>query len=113
MHDLFLGRSVVETVARQAEREGFTRVHRVGVQLAALSHVDPEALRLSFDAAARGTIADGARLDIVEGAGEAYCFDCAEPVEITSRTAPCPSCGSGQLLVTDGAELQLREVEGE
>jgi hydrogenase nickel incorporation protein HypA/HybF len=113
MHELFLGRSVVETVEQRATREGFSRVLRVGVRLGALSHVDTEALRLSFDVAAQGTVADGARLDIVRGAGEAYCFDCAETVEVANRTAPCPRCGSGQLLITDSAEMQLTEMEGE
>ena len=113
MHELILGRSVVEAVEQQAAREGLSRVLRVGVRLSALSHVSPEALRLSFDDAARGTLADGARIDIVRDTGEAYCFDCGEAVEVASRAAPCPKCGSGQLLITGSDEVRLTDLEGE
>ena len=113
MHEHFLGQSVVEAVEQQAARQGLSRVLRIGVRLTSLSHVSPEALRLSFDVAAQGTLADGARIDIVRGTGEGYCFDCGETVEVASRTASCPKCGSGQLLITGSEEVELTDLEGE
>jgi hydrogenase nickel incorporation protein HypA/HybF len=69
MHELSIALALVELASEEAQRLGAARVNALFVRLGARSGVVAEALQFSFDLAAEGTIADGARLELepVEG----------------------------------------------
>jgi hydrogenase nickel incorporation protein HypA/HybF len=97
----------------EAARQGFTRVNRVRLEIGALSGAEPEAMRFGFDAVTRGTLAEGAELEIIPLPGTAWCLPCAGQVEISERFDACPNCGSFQLQVTGGEELRIKDLEVE
>jgi hydrogenase nickel incorporation protein HypA/HybF len=111
MHEMALCESIVEIIEREAERQSFSRVRTVWLELGALSHAEPEALRFCFDAVTRDTLAAGATLEIVPVEGAAWCLDCAKSVVIAARGEACPSCGGYRLQVTAGEEMRLKELE--
>lgn len=111
MHELALAQSVVTAIEAEAKRQSFARVTRVILEIGALSHVDPHALRFGFDAATRGTLSEGAFLDILSPPGSARCFACEQSVTIQRRGDPCPSCGSYQLVVTAGETMKIKSLE--
>lgn len=43
--------------------------------------------------------------------GHAWCTACSDTLEVADRLAGCPLCGSGQLMVTGGDVLKVRELE--
>jgi hydrogenase nickel incorporation protein HypA/HybF len=59
----------------------------------------------------RGTVVEGARLDIRTALGRAWCLDCAKTVCVADRLAACPECGEHRLQVTGGDDLRLDELE--
>ena len=111
MHEMSLCESIREIIEDEAGRQAFRKVERVCLEVGKLSGVEVEALRFGFDVVMRGSPADGARLDIVETAGTAWCLPCGKPVTISARYDPCPECGSHQLQVTGGEEMRIRELE--
>lgn len=111
MHEMSLTESLIELIEGERARSGFARVRAVRLAIGALGHVEQEAMRFCFDAAARGTVVEGARLDIVSVPGEAWCLDCAKTVRLASRADPCPECGRYALQVTGGDDLRLEELE--
>ncbi len=111
MHELALAQSVVRIVEEEAARRDVNAVTAVILEVGALSCVDPHALDFSFGAATRGTIAAGASLKIERTAGAARCFDCDREVEVTTRAAACPHCGSHKLMITGGDDLRVKAVE--
>jgi len=111
MHELALAQAVVEIVETEARKSGGGRVRVVRLTVGALSHADPGALAFCFDAVARGTLAEGARLDIAHVPGQARCHDCGGAVSIGAWGAPCPSCGGHALTVIGGEELKVSEIE--
>lgn len=111
MHEMSLCMSLVDLIGAEQKTNGFGQVRRVIVEIGKLGDVDPHALRFSFGAAAMGTAAEGAALDIVETDGRAWCMECAETVALAKRGDRCPSCGGGKLVVEQGEELRLRELE--
>ncbi|MEZ5841742.1 MAG: hydrogenase maturation nickel metallochaperone HypA [Hyphomicrobiales bacterium] len=113
MHEMSLAESMVEIIEAEAARQRFGRVKTVVLELGALGHVDPHAMTFCFAAVTRGTVAEGARLEIVAMPGTAWCMDCAKPVEVATRLDACPLCGGQALQVTGGTELRLRELEVE
>lgn len=67
MHELALTREIVAIVCQAA---GDRRVRQVTLEIGRLTCVAPEALEFCFDAVARGTLAEGALLDIRRTDGE-------------------------------------------
>ena len=111
MHEVALATAVVDLVREQAAAASAARVTHLVLEIGVLSHVDAHALRFAIDAAARGSLAEGATIEIREPAGTAYCLDCETSVSIAARGAPCPTCGGDKLLVVGGDEMRLKEME--
>ncbi|MCA6116804.1 MULTISPECIES: hydrogenase maturation nickel metallochaperone HypA [Bradyrhizobium] len=111
MHEMALCEGIVEIVEEEARRRSFSRVKTVCLEIGALSHVAPEAMKFCFAAVAARTIANGAVIKVVELPGVAWCMACSRSVEIAQRCEPCPCCGSYQLQVTAGEEMRVKELE--
>ena len=107
MHELAIAESIAGTVC---ERAGGRSVRRVTVRIGALTAVVPDAMRFCFDLAVEGTIADGAELAIEHRPGAARCRTCGLDVRLEHPILLCP-CGSADLEVTGGRELQIVSME--
>ena len=112
MHEVSLIESVVALVEDQRRMHDFARVRLIRLQVGALGHAEPEALRFCFDAVTRGTIADGARLEMDIVAGSGWCVRCRGTVKLEERFAACPACGA-EVRMTAGCDLRLAELEVE
>lgn len=113
MHEVSLVENIVALVEDERRKQDFTRVRIVRLQLGALGHAEPEALRFCFDAVTRGTVAEGARLEIEMVAGQGWCALCRCTVKLDDWFAACPACGNPGLRLTGGGELRLAELEVE
>jgi hydrogenase nickel incorporation protein HypA/HybF len=111
MHEMALTENIVEILAEEARKQGFARVRVVRLEIGAMAHVEPEALRFCFDAVSRGTVAEGATLDIIRPKGEGWCLDCGKTVALDERFGPCPDCGGRHVQMTSGDELRIQELE--
>jgi len=111
MHELALARSMVDIVETTARKHAAHRVTRIRLEIGALSHVSPAALQFFFDAAAYGTLAEHARLNVLATPGEAWCMPCGAAVQLAKRGDACPRCGSYQLTVVRGEEMAVKDIE--
>jgi hydrogenase nickel incorporation protein HypA/HybF len=107
MHELSLAESIVGAVCERADGR---RVRRVTVRIGALTAVVPDAMRFCFDLAVEGTVADGAELAIEHRPGAARCRTCGLDVRLETPILLC-RCGSADLEVTGGRELQIVSME--
>jgi hydrogenase nickel incorporation protein HypA/HybF len=106
-----LAEGILQIVESTAQANEAQTVRAVWLELGALSHVELEALRFSFDAVKRGTVANEARLEVVTTPGRAWCMPCGEAVDLARLGDACPRCGSYQLQVTQGEEMRIKEIE--
>lgn len=113
MHEMSLIESVVALVEDERRKQPFSRVRTIRLAVGVLGHAEPAALRFCFDAVTRGTIAEGARLEIERVPGEGWCACCRRTVSLAERFSACPVCGELQVRMTAGGELQLSELEVE
>jgi len=111
MHEMSLAESILQIVEDTARASSAGVVRVVRLQIGALSHVEPEALRFCFGAVTNGTLADGARLEIDSEPGRAWCMPCGESVPLARLGDACPRCGSYQLQVTEGDRMRVAEIE--
>jgi hydrogenase nickel incorporation protein HypA/HybF len=108
-----IAESMLKIIEDTARAEGSARVKAVWLEIGQLASVEKESLRFCFDVVARDSVAEDARLEIIETAGQGWCMECACNVAITARYEPCPSCGSFQIEVTGGDEMRVKELEVE
>ncbi|GKY87348.1 hydrogenase maturation nickel metallochaperone HypA [Sinisalibacter aestuarii] len=111
MHEMALAESVVQIVERQAREAGADRITVVWLEIGALSHVMPEAIRFSFEAVSQGSMAQGAALEILRVPGRAWCHDCGTEIEIAALGDACPLCGGYKVQITGGQEMRVKEME--
>jgi hydrogenase nickel incorporation protein HypA/HybF len=64
MHEMSLLRGLLRQIEDLARRNHAVRVTVVRLRLGPLAHIEPDHLREHFVDAARGTVAEAARLDI-------------------------------------------------
>ncbi len=107
MHELGITRSVV---AICAENAGGAAVKRVTLEIGKLTAILPEAVKFCFDICAKGTVVEGARLEILEIPGKALCADCGAEFEMSDLVGRC-GCGSRRLEIIAGEELKVKEME--
>jgi len=110
MHEMSLAESTLEIVEGTARRNGASKVTEVRLEIGALSHVEPEALRFCFDAVTRRSLAEGAALVIDVVPGAAWCMPCSETVPVQQVGDPCPRCGGYQLAVTAGDGMRVKDI---
>lgn len=113
MHEVSLCESVLRILEDNASSQGYSRVRTVWLEVGDLAGVELSALRFGFDAVMHGSLADGARLEIIERPGEALCLSCGKPVRIRQRHDACPACGGYPLQVTGGEQMRIKELEVE
>jgi len=111
MHEMSLAEGVLQILEDQAKSQDYTKVKTVWLEIGELSHVDPNAIAFCFDAVIHGTIADGAKLEIIRTPGRAWCHDCSEHIAVSSLVDPCPKCGGHRIQVTDGDDMRVKELE--
>ena len=111
MHEMALAQSMLEIVEQAAREDGARRVAAVRIEIGALSHVEPDALRFCFDVVTRGSLANGARLDVEITPGAAWCMPCGMTVPLARVGESCPRCGSYQLAVSNGDAMRVIEIE--
>ena len=111
MHEMSLTESVIGIVEEEARRQNVSRVQAVVLEIGALACVEPDSMRFCFDVISRGTLAEGARLDIVLVAAIGRCLDCGHEGALPQRFDPCPDCGGTRMKMTSGDTLRVREME--
>lgn len=113
MHEMALAEGVLQIIEDSARTQNFRRVRTVWLEIGQLASVEVEAMRFCFDAVVRDSIAHGARLEIIETPGQAWCMECGDTVRVQARYDACPGCGGHQLEVTGGTEMRVKELDVE
>jgi hydrogenase nickel incorporation protein HypA/HybF len=105
--------SVVRTIEEQAAEHAFKKVKTVWLEIGQLSTAEPDSMEFCFPIVAKGTLVEGAKLEIIRTPGEAWCLDCNLPVPVAARFDPCPKCNGHSLHLRQGDELRIKELEVE
>ena len=122
MHELSVASAILDTALRHAAGQ---RVSCVEIRVGALRQVVPDSLRFYFEVTSRGTLCEGARLEIEEVAAAMHCPHCgqewdpAPDAEHEPGAAPrlpqfrCPACEGAGAEVLAGEELLVESIDVE
>jgi hydrogenase nickel incorporation protein HypA/HybF len=107
MHELSITQSIVDTAR---ERAAGRPVHSIRVRAGRLTAVIPASMQFCFELIVEGTELAGARLEIEQPEGRAHCRVCDAEFALADLVLLCP-CGSAEVSVTGGRELQIVSME--
>jgi hydrogenase nickel incorporation protein HypA/HybF len=110
MHELSVSSAIVDTVVRHAAGRRVTAVH---VRLGHLRQVVPASLAFYFELVSRETVCEGAALHQEVVPARLRCARCGETCEIDMPLFRCGSCGSADVTVASGEELEVESIEVE
>ncbi|WP_417260330.1 hydrogenase maturation nickel metallochaperone HypA [Celeribacter sp.] len=111
MHEMSLCEGIRTVIEDAAVKNGFSSVKSVRVEIGKFAGVEKPALAFAFDVVMRGSVAEGALLEMIDLPGRAMCYDCMKEVEIENRLDLCPTCGGGKLMPVGGDEMRIKDLE--
>jgi hydrogenase nickel incorporation protein HypA/HybF len=112
MHEMGIVQSIMTILEQQALLHNARKIVRVSLEFGALTAVLPEAVRFAFQILSKGTIAEGAELDITIILVKVRCYDCSKEHVLETYQPFCPSCHSGALQIIEGRdEMRIASME--
>jgi len=110
MHELSVAMSIVEIALARLKESGGARVTLVKAVIGELSGAMADSVIFCYDAAARGTPAEGSRLEVERTEAEAVCGECSHRFKPLDPLAVCPSCGAFGGRIVAGEELYVDHI---
>ena len=108
MHELSIASAVVDTAVRHA---GGRPVAVVSFRAGHLRQVVPDSLHFYFGIVSRGTVCEGARLELEVVPARLRCGDCDTVWVAEAAAFRCPECAAADVTVLSGEELEVESIE--
>ncbi|MDR1776148.1 MAG: hydrogenase maturation nickel metallochaperone HypA [Actinomycetes bacterium] len=103
--------SVFDTVFPALEQTGDRRITQIDLRIGRLTEVQDVALRFAFEALKPETPARNATLAVTLLEPRSRCKDCGHEFEHDRFTMLCPACGTFDLQLLQGRELEVVSIE--
>jgi hydrogenase nickel incorporation protein HypA/HybF len=117
-----LAMGIVDAVKNSLKGHKVKAVRVVEIEMGELNNVTHEQMRQVFEMAAKGTIAEGAKLEVKIKEGKVRCLDCGYSgrVEVDvehghdhSTHLHCPKCSGGSLEILEGGDIEVRNIRAD
>jgi len=110
MHETALVAHLLRRVVQEARAAGAARVTVVCLRVGEFAGVEPSLLEDAFQRQSPGTLAEGARLEIVAVLLEALCDLCGHRFRVEQFRFQCPTCAGCRTRVVAGEEFELESL---
>ena len=111
MHEVGLMQDTLTIAIQHASQAGAGRIERLTLRVGVGAGLAAESLELAFALAARGTIAEGARLDLEAVPIRCYCARCDLEFTPDDLFVACPECNDAGVVVRQGYGCELGSIE--
>lgn len=110
MHEMSIAVEIVRQAEEVARHHAATRISEIELEVGALRQVVPQALQLAFGSAAEGTLAESAKLTIIEERVIAVCRNCECLFCPEIHDFTCIRCGVADARIVAGNDIILKTV---
>jgi hydrogenase nickel incorporation protein HypA/HybF len=111
MHEVSVMQQALEIALEQTRANGGSRIHKLTLQIGALSGVVSDSLRFAFDVVTKDTPAEGAELVIEEVPLRCVCDTCDRTFEPDDFDLSCPDDPVHPTHILAGQELNVASLE--
>lgn len=111
MHEMGIVQNIIEIVEDQAKIHDAKKVVGIRLEFGALTAVLPAAVSFAFEILSKGTVAEGANLNIRIIPVKAFCHSCSKELILDDYDPFCPVCKSAALEIIEGRdEMRIAEL---
>lgn len=111
MHEMSIAQSLLDIVQTEAARHNAKKVVRIRVTAGELRGIVPVHLNYFFQFVSKGTIAEGAELDVNILPVKARCGACDLLFPVEDYNYQCPQCKGREVDTVQGLELMVQDLE--
>ncbi len=113
MHELGIAQEMLKVAFEYAAKNNATRIAAFNIEISAAADESEDSLRFHFDHLTRGTIAEGARIEITRVPVMAKCLDCGNEFAFESLGQVCPRCAGAHVRALPQDEFRLVSIDAE
>lgn len=114
MHELAVVGDILKIAVRHAERNQARKVARIRIRVGVLTDLYEEWMQRYLDFSSKGTIAEGAVMEVEWVPAIFRCNECKKSFPVKSREVldfVCPHCASEKVTLLSGREFFVKEIE--
>ncbi len=111
MHELGIAQNIVEIAQQAVPKDQTSAVRSIRIRIGPLSGIVPDSLDFCFEAIVRDTPFQQAKLTIEQLPVTLSCRKCAYRFQTKDLEFLCRSCGSHDLELVSGKELEIVDIE--
>jgi hydrogenase nickel incorporation protein HypA/HybF len=93
MHSLAMAQDILEAALNEAKEHNAKHVKTISVKVGDGHFAESDSLQFCLEAAAQGTIAEEAQIEIELVGATAECRECARVFQVKDHLPVCPHCG--------------------
>ena len=111
MHELGIAQEMLNVALDFAKQNNAKQITLFSIEISDGGHESEDALRQHLESLARGTIAEGARLEFTHVPQHFQCMHCGNEFTPSYFGEACPQCGSARVLPEMHSELRLTSID--
>jgi len=113
MHEMSIATELIKQILKIAEENNLKKIESVELEVGELKQVVPIAMKETFKAVTKDTIAQGAVLKIKEIKAKAICRRCKVIFEPELNFFICERCQVADVDIIKGADIIIKSITGE
>ena len=113
MYEFTLTNTVNDALQRLCREEGWAKINRVMLRVGGAREINPELMAFIFAAVSKDTPAEGAILSVMFIPVTVKCRSCGKVSVRDNAELSCPACGSKDVKILSGLELNIETLEVE
>lgn len=112
MHEMMVAQSILSTISAEATKLSVKPIS-AKISCGQLNPINDEVLNFAFEVAAKGTVCERMKLEVVHIPLKATCKRCGKKFDFDIYSPACGNCESEDFEIGPDAPLLLEEIEFE
>jgi hydrogenase nickel incorporation protein HypA/HybF len=113
MHELSVTESILNIVLKHAQTNGAEKILAINLRIGELTDLVGDCIQQYFDYMSKGTIAEGAKIEVEKTPIVFQCRDCQNTFEVSFRDTKdftCTNCGGSSVSLLSGREFYIKDI---
>ncbi|MFC2004913.1 hydrogenase maturation nickel metallochaperone HypA [Chloroflexota bacterium] len=111
MHSLAMAQDILEAALSEAEKRDAKHIKTISVKTGDKHCIESDSLQFCLEASTKGTIAEGAQIEVEPASITTKCPECLLVFPIEDQSPICPRCGNSNPEILTGEEPLQIELE--
>ena len=113
MHELGIAQEMLRVALDYAMKNHAQRITQFNIEISAAADESEDSLRFHIENLVRGTLAEGAHIEITRVPAQVKCLDCGNKFELSAQDVVCPRCAGRRVRAHAHDEFKLVSIDVE